>query len=75
MQENNTTEKKMPAQDAGGNQSPVVSQQNTTVLTTKDTKQHKVAVAEEVHETFKDENTPAEFALGDDGQEVGGEGG
>lgn len=75
MQENSTIEKKMPVQDAGGNQNNSISQQTGTVLTTKETKQHKAAVTEEVHDTFKDENTPAEFALGDDGLEVGGEGG
>ena len=35
---------------------------------------HKHEVEEEVKESFKDENVDAEPALGNDGDEVGGEG-
>ncbi len=35
---------------------------------------HKEEVKEEVKESFKDEDIPVEPVLGDDGDEVGGEG-
>lgn len=36
--------------------------------------EHKEEVKEEVKESFKDEGMPGEPVLGDDGDEVGGEG-
>lgn len=75
MQQNKNAAKNLPEQNPAGNKNESNSQQAATVLTAKETKQHKAAVAEEVHETFKDENMPSELSLGDDGLEVGGEGG
>lgn len=43
-------------------------------VVTKDEDPEKTAVEEEVKESFKDPDVPAESAVGNDGLEVGGEG-
>lgn len=75
MQENTNTGKPLPLQDTAGKENITANKPAGTVITSKKTKQHKAEVEDEVKESFKEEDNPAGTSFGNDGFEVGGEGG
>jgi hypothetical protein len=75
MQENNNTGKQLPVQDTGSKENITINKPAVPLHTTMESKLQKTEVAEKVKESFRDEDVPAEPAFGNDGFEVGGEGG